>query len=129
MTDHRPGERDLHPEVLAVQLAQEIGALKSESAWQRGDRNAKTLYKDPADLRVVLTVLKSGAALAKHSAPGPVTIHMLEGRGRLQAREVSVELQPGSLVALERNEEHNLEAIDDCAFLISIAWPSNDTRA
>jgi quercetin dioxygenase-like cupin family protein len=128
MADQRPEDRDLHPRVLAVELADEITALKSESAWQRGDRNAKTLYKDAADLRIVLTVLKSGAVLAKHSAPGPVTIQILEGRGRLQAGDQDHDLQRGSLVALERNEEHSLEAVDDCAVLISIAWPSNDAR-
>lgn len=129
MTQHRAADRDLNPESLSVDLNAEIAALKAEPAWQGGDRSAKTLYKDPADLRVVLTVLKAGASLSKHSAPGPVTIHLMNGRGRLWLGERTVEMKPGSLVALERGLEHSLEAIDECAVLISIAWPSDDTRA
>ena len=129
MTQRRETGRELHPELLSLDLNAEIAALKSETAWQAGDRNAKTLYKDPADLRVVLTVLKGGATLSKHSAPGPVSIHVLTGRARLQVDERTVEMQTGSLVALERNREHTLEAVEECAVLISIAWPSDDTRA
>jgi quercetin dioxygenase-like cupin family protein len=128
MTQHRAADRDLNPELLSLDMKAEISALKSESSWQSGDRNAKTLYKDPADLRVVLTVLKAGATLSKHSAPGPLTIHFLEGRGRLQADERTIDMRAGSLVALERNREHSLEAIEESAVLISIAWPSDDPR-
>ena len=129
MTQQRSADRDLNPELLSLDLADEINALKSEPTWQGGDRNARTLYKDPADLRVVLTVLKAGAVLAKHSAPGPVTIHVIDGHGRLQVGERILEMKSGSLVALERNREHSLDAIDDCAVLISIAWPADDHRA
>jgi quercetin dioxygenase-like cupin family protein len=128
MSQNRPGDRDLSPTLLSLDLNAEIAGLKSESAWQSGDRNAKTLYKDPADLRVVLTVMKPGATLAKHSAPGPLTIHVMQGRARLQVGDRSVEMATGALVAVERNREHSLEAIEESAVLISIAWPSDDTR-
>ena len=128
MSQNRSADRDLSPAVLNLDLNAEIASLKSETAWQSGDRNARTLYKDPADLRVVLTLLKAGAMLSKHSAPGPVTIHVLSGRGRLQVGERAVEMTQGSLVALERNREHSLEAIEESAVLISIAWPADDNR-
>jgi quercetin dioxygenase-like cupin family protein len=128
MTEHRGADRDLNRELLTLDLAEKMAALKPESAWQAGDRNAKTLYKDSANLRPVLTVLKAGATLAQHSMPGPVTIHVLDGRGRLKVGERALEMQAGSLVALERNRERSLEAIGDCAVLISIARPSDDHR-
>ena len=57
MTQHGAGDRDLNPQ-FSLDLNAAIAALKAEPTWQGGDRNARTLYKDPADLRVVLTVLK-----------------------------------------------------------------------
>lgn len=128
MLEPRPGDRDLAPSMMHLSLADEISALKRESAWLNGDRNAKTLYKDPADLRVVLMVLKAGATLSRHSAPGPVTIHLLDGHGHLEIDGQELDLQSGSLVALERKRQHSLQAVDDCAVLISIAWPSDDSR-
>jgi quercetin dioxygenase-like cupin family protein len=106
---------------LEVDLGREIGQLHRESPWQ-GGQNARTLVKFD-DFRVVLTALKAGERIAEHKTRGRVTIHLLTGHVRLAARGRTFDLRPGSLLALDRETPHELEALEDSAFLLTLAWP------
>jgi quercetin dioxygenase-like cupin family protein len=103
-------------------LRDEAAALRREPAWQQGDRNAKTFVK-AGDLRLVLTTLKQGAVVKEHRAPGSAVVQTLSGRIRLRSRDQDVELPAGSLVVLEPNLSHDVEALEESAFTITIAWP------
>lgn len=106
--------------LLSFNLETEIERLRGESGWQAG-RDSKTLVKHP-DFRVVLTVLKSGARLHDHKAPGSISVHVLSGRVRMQIEGKVVDLPAGALLALERAVAHDVEALEDSAFLLTIAW-------
>ena len=106
-----------------VDLAAEVDALRRESGWQQGDRNAKTFLKE-SDVRAVLTALKAGATVKEHSVPGPAIVQALSGRISLRLPDQTVELSVGQLVALEGNLPHDVEAIEESAFLVTIAWPT-----
>ncbi|HEY8741771.1 MAG TPA: cupin domain-containing protein [Chloroflexota bacterium] len=118
----RPAQRVAAP-VLGYDLAAEVALLHQESSWLHGDRNSKTLVKEP-DLRVVLTALKAGAALKQHQAAGRTVIQVVSGHLRLQLPDDTVELKPGQLLALERNMPHDVEALTESAFVLTIAWPA-----
>src|SRR5688500_1680876 len=77
----RPGPRLAGP-VLTFERGAELEQLRREATWRQGDRNARTLVKEP-DFRIVLAIMKNGARLQEHSAPGPVSVHTLVGRLRL----------------------------------------------
>src|SRR3954470_10613814 len=64
---------ELGAAVTALDLSHEVATLRGEPAWQQSDRNAKTFVKE-ADLRVVLTVLKRGAIVKEHRAPGTAVV-------------------------------------------------------
>ena len=100
----------------------EIESLLREGAFERTGRNSKTLVKRP-DFRVILTAIRRGARVAEHFAAGPLTVQTLRGRIRMRMADGSAELGPGHLLALERNERHDVEALEDSAFLLTIAWP------
>jgi quercetin dioxygenase-like cupin family protein len=102
-------------------LAAELDRLRQEPSWQGGDRNAKTLIGE-ADLRIVLTALKAGARLRAHRAPGPVSVQALAGRLRLHAAGETVELTAGRVLALGRDVPHDVEALEESAFLLTIGW-------
>ncbi len=102
-------------------IAGELEGLRQEAAWRQGDRNAKTLIGE-ADLRIVLTVLKAGAQMREHRAPGPISVQALAGRLRLHATGETVELAPGQVLALGHNVPHDVEALEDSAFLLTIGW-------
>ena len=118
----RPARRVSGP-VSVFDLAGEADALRRESTWQQGDRNAKTFLKE-SDVRLVLTALKAGAVVKEHRVPGPATVQTLSGRISLRLPEQSVELSAGQMVALESDLPHDVEAIEESTFLVTIAWPA-----
>jgi quercetin dioxygenase-like cupin family protein len=119
-TTQRP-PHELDTAVTILDLAQEGALLRREPAWQQNDRNAKTFVK-AADLRVVLTVLKQGATVKEHRAPGTAVVQAVSGRIRLRIAHQAVELSTGQAVILERDVPHDVEALEESAFTITIAW-------
>jgi quercetin dioxygenase-like cupin family protein len=119
-TSERPPQRMASP-VLAFDLAHEVARLHEQAAWQHGDRNAKTLVKE-ADFRVVLLALRAGARMEEHRAAGRISVQTLAGHLRLHTAGSNVDLPIGRLVILERDIPHSVEALDESAFLLTIAW-------
>ena len=125
-TEQRP-PHELREPVTALDLADEAAMLRREPSWQQGDRNAKTFVK-AGDVRLVLTTLKQGAIVKEHRAPGSAVVQTLSGRIRLRLPDQAVDLPAGALVVLEANLPHDVEALEESAFTITIAWPPG-TRA
>lgn len=113
--------------MLSFDLNAEIAALRGEGAWQ-GGRDSKTLVKN-GDFRIVLTVLKRGARLHEHKAAGRISVHAVAGHIRMHAQDKVFDLPAGHLLALDRGVAHDVEALEDSAFLLTIAWPENEERA
>lgn len=109
--------------MLSFDLTAEIERLRREDGWQAG-RDSKTLVKHP-DFRVVLTVLKSGARLHEHRAAGRISVHTIAGHIRMHVDSKTFDLPAGHLLALEREIAHDVEALEDSSFLLTIAWPEN----
>ena len=113
----------LESPVLSFDLKAEIALLRGENVWQ-GGRNSKTLVKHP-DFRIVLTVLKSNARLHEHRAAGRISVQAVAGHIRMHVQEKTIDLPAGHMLALERALPHNVEALEDSAFLLTIAWPED----
>lgn len=118
-TAERPAQQVIGP-VLTYQLDQEIEQLRREDAWSQNGYNAKTLVKE-TDLRVVLVAMREGSHILKHQAPGRITIHALRGEIRVGASPHLVALPVGSLLTLATGITHDVEALEDSAFLLTIA--------
>jgi quercetin dioxygenase-like cupin family protein len=116
----------LESPVLSFDLNAEIIRLRGENAWQ-GGRNSKTLVKHP-DFRVVLTVLKSNARLHKHRAAGRISVQAIAGHIRMHVQDKMIDLPAGHMLALERALPHDVEALEDSAFLLTIAWPEDTIK-
>jgi quercetin dioxygenase-like cupin family protein len=110
---------------LRFDLDEEISRLWREAASGSG-RNAKTLVKHP-DLRIVLTVLRGGHRIHEHKASGRISVQTIRGhiRMHLSAGEAcdTMDLPAGHLVALDREVPHDVVAVVDSAFVLTIAWP------
>jgi quercetin dioxygenase-like cupin family protein len=111
----------LESPILSFDLNAEIEQLRSENAWH-GGRNSKTLVKHP-DFRVVLTVLKNNARLPEHKAAGRISVQAIAGHIRMHVQDKVIDLPAGHILALERALPHDVEALEDSAFLLTIAWP------
>ena len=106
--------------LLTLNLNREIEQLRAEGRWQSG-HTAKTLAKY-SDFRVVLIVMKTGGRLEKHRTEGRISVHTLDGRIRFSTAERSIELAGGQMLTLDHDIPHDVEAIADSAFLLTIAW-------
>ena len=109
---------------LSFDLAAEAEKLRGEPTWQAHGHNAKTLVKHP-DFRVVLIALRAGSRMPEHKTDHCVTIHALEGKLRLHLPGDTVELGGGSLLALEQTVLHDIEAVADSVFVLSLGWASS----
>jgi quercetin dioxygenase-like cupin family protein len=112
----RPEATPLHQ----FDLEAEVQRLTQEPVWRSGSRNAITLTKEPG-LRVVLTVLRKGTRLHEHQAGGPLTLQVISGRLDVRAAGRSLTLSPGHVVVLEAAVDHEVEAVDEAAFLLTLA--------
>jgi quercetin dioxygenase-like cupin family protein len=107
--------------LLRFNLEEEMQQLRSEGRWQSG-HTAKTLAKYP-DLRVVLVVMKAGGRLEKHRTEGRISVQALAGTIKFSTGQQSVQISAGQMITLERDIPHDVEAVTDSAFLLTIAWP------
>lgn len=127
LTHPRP-DRPLEPMPwLACEVDAQIARLKEEGQWQTAGRNAITLVKEDA-FRVVLLALREGVKLHPHHAPGPFTLHVLRGGVRVTAHEQTITVAAGGLLAFRAGLEHDVEALEDAAILLTMHHPPISKR-
>lgn len=105
--------------MMSFDLEREQEQLRQEESYRAGDRNARTLVKETG-LRVVLTVMRSGARLHEHKASGPISLQTLAGHIRLRTSDETVDLPVGQVAMLGGDITHDVEAIEESAFLLTI---------
>jgi quercetin dioxygenase-like cupin family protein len=111
--------------VLQFDLAKEIEQLRSKESWGRETgRSSETLVKQQ-DFRVVLILMKANTRMGEHRAEGRISIHTLEGRICVHLRDQKVELPAGGLLALDCGLRHDVESLEESAFLLTISWPKD----
>lgn len=72
-------------------------------------------------LRVVLVTALSGGALHEHDAPGPITIHVLEGAFALTSEGRRQVISADEVAVFAPGVPHGVECVEDGAFLLTIA--------
>ena len=120
-TPQRPeGDRLLDAPMVTMDLVALRQQLKREQAWHTSDRNATTLVKT-AGLRVVLMALHAGAELKPHTAPGVLSVQVLEGHLTFRTGQQAAELAKGEMLMLHAGIPHSVTAREDSVFLLTIA--------
>ena len=117
----RPHPQPMAEAYLEFDLTREVEQLHQEPEWATG-QNAKTLVKYD-DLRVVLTVLRAHARIPGHQTEGRISIQTVSGHLQVKAKGRTFDLPTGSLLALDRGLPHDVQALEDSALLLTIAWP------
>lgn len=109
--------------MIRANIHQEIEKLKSASSLQQDTgRSSETLVKYE-DFRIVLVVMKAESRVCHHHADCPISVQGIQGRIHLHLPEdQAAELEPGEILALERGLKHDVEALEDSAFLLTISW-------
>jgi quercetin dioxygenase-like cupin family protein len=111
--------------VLQFDLAKEIEQLRTKESWGRETgRSSETLVKQQ-DFRVILILMKANTRMREHRAEGRISIQALHGHLRVHLQDQKLELPAGRLLALDCGLPHDVEALEESAFLLTIAWPKN----
>ena len=119
----RPHAPPMAEPFMEFDLSAEVHKLHTETTWNTG-QNARTLIKYE-DFRVVLTALRENMRIPEHTTNGRISVHVLSGHIQLKASGRTFSLRPGGVLALDHGISHEIEAVEESAFLLTIAWPGH----
>jgi quercetin dioxygenase-like cupin family protein len=120
-TDRRPAH-SVSGEGLVFNLSDEIANLRNDLSRASAQRSAITLAKSRG-LRVTLVVMAANSMMSPDASDGGATIQVIEGRLRVQSDGSVHELAPGQVMVLEQNLREPIQAAEQAAFLVTVAWP------
>lgn len=103
-------------------LKAEAERLFNEGAWNASGRVSKVLLKR-ADIRLVLFVMKANAFLDEHKTQAAITVQTISGRIQMEMHARTVDLAPGQMVIVDSNVPHDVRALEDSAFLLTMVFP------
>ena len=120
-TPLRPdGDRVVDAPMVQIYLETFMEQIKQEATWKNSDRNAVTVFKSDK-MTIVVIALHSGAKMKKHTAPGMISVQVLEGRMEFATDVQTAELSKGQMLALHEGIPHSVTAIEETTFLLTIA--------
>ena len=122
----RPHTPPMAEPFMEFDLQADIHRLHAETSWTTG-QNARTLIKYD-DFRVVLIALAAKTRMPEHKTEGRISVHVLSGHIQLRALGRTFNLRAGGLLAIDRGVPHDVEAVEDSAVLLTIAWPAEAHR-
>ncbi len=111
-------------DLVQFDVAQEIADSERKKPWESG-HYAKTLFKK-SDLRIVLISMEKAARIKDHHADGTISVQVLNGAIRFTVQGNAHDLSPGNVLALGASIKHQVEALEDSAFLLTVSWPDNE---
>ena len=120
-TPLRPeGEIFLNASLVEMDIEKYIDQLKEEVTWKASGSNSITLFKSDA-LRIVLIGLHKDAELKTHTAPGYISVQVMEGKIEFIAEQNKVILNKGQMIALQPRIPHSVHAQEMSFFLLTLA--------
>lgn len=125
--EHR-GDRRIDAPFITTDVPFEVARLRSERAYDVEGHAGRTLTKYP-DLRVVLEAMKSGTRLRIHETAESMTLQVVVGQIRVWTEHgTNADLAEGTFAAIDAARVHELECLQDGAFLMTLAWPPATRR-
>ena len=112
--------RPLDAPLLVFDLPALLAQVRQEPAYRTSDRNSLTVFKTDG-MRIVLLALHAGAELKTHTAPGIISVQVLEGRLMFLTAEQATELAQGQLLTLHAGIPHSVTAVTEAVFLLTLA--------
>jgi len=119
----RRGAHRLSGSGLVFDIHAEVRRLKDDLEFTSAGRAARTLAKT-AGLRVTLVLIKKEFGMKPEATAGGASIHVLEGRLRVDAGEAQWDVGAGEVIVLGDNLREPITALEETAFLLTVAWPA-----
>jgi quercetin dioxygenase-like cupin family protein len=111
-------------ELAQFDLAREMKESEQKKPWPTG-HFAKMLFKK-SDFRMVLIMMDKGAVLKEHHADGTISVQVLKGSVDFRVHGETHSLPTNGILTLGASIKHEVEAREDSAILLTIAWPSSE---
>jgi quercetin dioxygenase-like cupin family protein len=108
-----------------ISLTESLAKLRSEDHPARDGHRQITLHHE-APVTQVLFSFDAGGRIEQHSAPGLVTIHVLEGRLKVLADHVDNDLGAGDVLVLAPGLPHDVRSADGAAMLLTVHLSRKD---
>ena len=134
MTTDIPGEHDttsgsdsrdsrqLRQPLMRFAVLDEIARLAGEPEWNSTDRNSIVLAKD-ARFRMMLSVLRRGARLSDDDGEATFSLQLVTGSVTVMRGGEQLQLAPGEIAVVEAGASWSVEAAEESAVLMTLAWP------
>jgi len=113
---------ELDQPLLLSNLPAEIENLRRAESWQRKTgRSSKTLLNSPSS-GILLIAMKQNTVTKEHQVDGRITIQTIVGHLRLKLSDQTVEVPVGHLLMLDRGIKHDVQAVVESVFLLTMCW-------
>lgn len=109
-----------------LDIEKEIEELHCSPEWKDGIAG-KILIRYP-DFQITLRAMKANARIPEHHNPGRICVQTVKGHIRMHADGRLFDLPQGKALVLDRAVMHDVEALEESAFLLTVAHPENSGR-
>lgn len=117
------GNRELDAPTIVLELDSLMQQIKEDATFKNNDKHSITIVKTEG-MRIVMIALKPGAELKTHTAPGAISVQVLEGKIQFNTENASIELYKGQLLTLQLGLAHSVTASLESIFLLTISMPA-----
>ncbi len=107
-------------------LEKEVEELSRSPEWQNGIAR-KVLVRYP-DLQITLRRMKANTRIPDHHNPGRISVQTVFGHIRMHADGKLFDLPQGKVLVLDRAITHDVEALEESAFMLTVAYPEAAAR-
>ena len=107
-------------------FAKELEELRHSPEWEGGIAR-KVLIRYP-DLQITLRRMKANTRIPEHHNPGRISVQTVFGHIRMHADGKLFDLPGGAMLVLDRAVTHDVEAVEESAFLLTVAHPEGSAR-
>lgn len=107
-----------------ISLEDETEALRNNPEWLSGI-SRKRLIEYP-DLQITLRRMKPNTRIPEHHNPSRISVQTVFGHIRMHADGKTFDLPSGHCLVLDRAVVHDVEAVEESAFLLTVARSNMD---
>ena len=72
---------------------------------------------------MVVTAIQANTTIHEHRTAGRLAVQILRGHVRMHANGEEFDLRAGTVLVVDQAVPYDIHAIEDSAFLLTIAWP------
>ena len=109
-----------------LNIDKEVEELRYSPEFESGIAR-KVLIRYP-DFQITLRVMKANTRIPEHHNPGRICVQTIRGHMRMHADDKLFDLPQGKALVLDRAVTHDVEALEESAFLLTVAYPESPSR-